>query len=194
MKPAPGQLTTSDPWPTARVGHFMRMTHFTPRTTRNPRHRLAPRHIRPPGLRVTLHTEPDHASSTVADRQLGTLTPDPTPNSVPVHAGLHFTPAWDPNEEAQASVLFLNVPSHIAQQAAHAQVLEAAVRRAACGVTWHHQRLTARAYNARGELLACRTITGLPSDQAPDQRTQIEHDLREEAILDAQDWAILGLN
>ncbi|MCD0160705.1 hypothetical protein IHN32_04030 [Deinococcus sp. 14RED07] len=147
-----------------------------------------------PPLSTTLTCTPDPQQDFVADHTLGTLTPEPTPTSVPIRGGLHFTPAWSEADEARVRITFLGFTPEQALREARTDVMRAARRRALCGVTWHVQRITCRVTNAAGEDLACRTIGGISSDLSGGARAQLEGDLTSEALAEARDWAILGLN
>lgn len=150
-------------------------------------------HPQPP-LSTTLTCAPDPQQDVVADQLLGTLSPDPTPTSVPIREGLHFTPSWSEADEARSRVTFLGFTPEQAARAARTDVMHAARRRTLCGVTWHVLRLTCRVTNASGEVLGCRTIGGVSSDLSGGARAQLERDLTSDALADARDWAILGLN
>jgi hypothetical protein len=146
-----------------------------------------------PAFTTSLTRAPDPEGGQHADRLYGTLHVDPSPGSVPVRAGLHFRPAWDPAEEMRARERFLELPPAQAQREAHAQVMRSARRRVLHGVSWRYERLTVRV-SAGGEVLACRSVGGVPSDQPRGVRAELERDLSREALADARDWAILGLN
>jgi hypothetical protein len=147
-----------------------------------------------PAFTSTLTRTPDPDGDRSADRWHGTLHPDPVPGSVPVRAGLHFKPAWDPAAEAHARQRFLDLTPEAATREAQAQVRQAARHRALHGVSWRFERVTVRVLSAGGEVLACRSVGGVPSDQARRVRAELERDLTNEAMADARDWAILGLN
>lgn len=143
---------------------------------------------------TTLTRSPDPEGGQQADRLLGTLHPDAVPGSVPVRDGLHFLPAWDPTEEALARVRFLDLSTQEAARETLAEVRRAARKRALHGVSWRYERVTVRVVGAGGETLACRSVGGVASDQPKPLRAELERDLTQEALADAQDWAILGLN
>ncbi|GGR13283.1 hypothetical protein [Deinococcus ruber] len=147
-----------------------------------------------PEVRVEVRIERDPDTQMLADQQLGTLHLEAVPGSVEVRPGQQFMPAWDPQEEALASERFLDMSPLAAQQQAAAQVWAAGQRRAACGVDWTHERLTARAYNAQGEMLSCQSVSGVASDLPAEQRATLLADLQAEAQQEALDWAILRLN
>lgn len=143
-------------------------------------------------LRVLVRPDPD--AQRLADLAYGTLSPHPSPGAVELRAGLHFTPAWDPAEEARASVLFLDMRAEAAEQASLMNVQQAARRRGACGVDWTYQRLSVQAVNTSGETLACRSVGGVASDLEAELRAGLIEELRREAHEEALDWYLLGLN
>lgn len=143
---------------------------------------------------TTLTRSPDPEGGQQADRVLGTLHPDAVPGSVPVRDGLHFLPAWDPEEEAEARVRFLDLTPQEAAREVRSEVMRAARKRALHGVSWRYERVTVRVVSAGGEALACRSVGGVASDQPRHLRAELERDLTGDALADAQDWAILGLN
>ena len=158
---------------------------------------VAPMRFKPlpvPQIRVDVRIERDPDTQQLADQQLGTLHLEAVPGSVEVRPGQHFVPAWNPQEEALASERFLDMSPLEAQQQAAAQVWAAGLRRVACGVVWTLERLTARAYNAQGELLSCQSVSGVASDLPAEQRAALLADLQAEARQEALDWAILRLN
>ncbi len=147
-----------------------------------------------PQITLSLNIQPDAQGQTHGDHAYGTLSPEPRPGSLPVRQGLFFVPAWNPADEIALSVQALGLPLQAARNEAQSRVRRSATRRAALGVDWQYLRLSVRAMNAGGEVLACQSVSGVPSDLPPMQRQQIENDLFDEAMRDAQDWAILGLN
>ena len=150
--------------------------------------------LAPPSIEIRITTERDPDTQRIADQLLGTLSLEADVGSVPVGSVLHFTPAWDPAEEASASERFLDLTPEEARNQANMQVLAAGLRRLSCGVTWTVERLTVRAYNASGELLGCRSVSGIASDQGDEQRACLLWELQREVHQDALDWAVLGLN
>ncbi|WP_156953090.1 hypothetical protein [Deinococcus frigens] len=129
-----------------------------------------------------------------ADQAYGTLAPGSRPGSVRLRGGLHFTPAWNPDDEIRVSVQALGTPPDVARQKAWSRVRDSARRRASCGVDWSYLRLTVQAVNVDGEVLARESVGGVPSDLNPVLRAQIESVLHTLARQGAEDWAILGLN
>ncbi|KQR25580.1 hypothetical protein [Deinococcus sp. Leaf326] len=147
-----------------------------------------------PALTSTFTATLEPTAATIADHQLGTLTPTPSAHSVEVRAGLYFTPAWDPEEEARASVCFQDLTPDAARHEAQMRVLQAARRRALHGVTWRFERLTVRIVDHDGTYLAIESLAGVASDLHPDRYQELREALEEAAHDAAQDWAILGLN
>ena len=148
----------------------------------------------PPALTTEFKTTPDPDGCQLADIQFGTLHPEARPDSLVLFAGLHFTPAWDVGEEARASEVFLGMTPEAARHEALMRALQAGRRRALCGVTWRYERLTVRVKNAVGEVLACEVIGGIPSDLEKHTRLELEAELHQDALTQARDWAVLGLN
>ena len=147
-----------------------------------------------PTLTSTFTATPEPGAGDIADRQLGTLTAMPSAHSVEVRAGLYFTPAWDPEEEARASVCFQDMTPDEARHEAQMRVLQAARRRTLHGVTWHFERLTVRVADHDGTYLAIESLEGVASDLHPDRYQELREALEEAAQEAARDWAILGLN
>lgn len=150
--------------------------------------------LQPPALTTELKITPDPAGAHLADLQFGTLHPEARTGSYALSETLHFTPAWNVNEEARASEVFLGMPPDQALHEAVMRALRAGRRRVLCGVTWRYERLTVRVKNALGEVLACEAVDGIPSDLDGQARRDLEADLHQEALKQARDWAVLGLN
>lgn len=147
-----------------------------------------------PALTTETVRVPDPQGHQLADRTLGTLETQPHEGGIRVREGLYFIPAWDPTEEARATMIFTDVPWEDAQHESRMRVAQAARRRVLHGVTWWYERVTARVRNTCGELLATESLSGIPSDMTDTQRQSLEGGLLQQALDVAQDWAVLGLN
>ena len=147
-----------------------------------------------PALTTETVRVPDPQGHQLADRTLGTLETRPHEVGIRVREGLYFIPAWDPTEEARATMIFTDVSWENAQHESRMRVAQAARRRVLHGVTWCYERVTARVRNACGELLAAESLSGIPSDMTPAQRQDLESGLLQQALSVAEDWAVLGLN
>lgn len=147
-----------------------------------------------PALTTETVRVPDPQGHQFADRTLGTLESQPHEGGIRVREGLYFIPAWDPTEEARATMIFTDVSWADAQHESRMRVAQAARRRVLHGVTWCYERVTARVRNTCGELLAAESLSGIPSDMTPEQRQDLENGLLQQALSVAQDWAMLGLN
>lgn len=147
-----------------------------------------------PHIQTELSVARDPQGERTADLTFGTLQTTPEPDGIKVRGGLYFTPAWNPQAEAESLEMFTDISASEARHEVLMHVAQAARRRSLYGVTWHYERLSARAKNAAGELLASESLGGIPSDMPQEKRRGIEASLISSVIEQAQDWAILGLN